>query len=95
MAHKKAGGSTALGRDSQGQRLGTKVGAGQEINAGAIMVRQKGTPIRAGLNVKRGRNDNLYSLVKGTVYFTQKKTKRFDGKLLLTKFANIKPKLAK
>ena len=59
MAHKKAGSSTALGRDSAGQRLGVKASDGQKVNAGEIIVRQRGSHFHAGKNVKRGGDDTL------------------------------------
>ena len=69
MAHKKAGGSSRNGRDSRGQRLGVKRFAGQEVLAGTIIVRQRGTKIRPGLHVGMGRDFTLYALVDGTVAF--------------------------
>ncbi len=92
MAHKKAGGSTSLGRDSQSKRLGAKVGDGQTINAGQILVRQRGTKIHPGKNVRRGADDTLYAVVSGIVKFTQKKAKNFHGALKNRKYANIEPK---
>ena len=72
MAHKKAAGSTTLGRDSHGQRLGVKIGDGQKAVAGAILVRQRGTPIRPGKNVTKGGDDTLYAKAAGKVKFTKK-----------------------
>lgn len=69
MAHKKAGGSSRNGRDSQGQRLGVKVFGGEYINAGSIIVRQRGTKVHAGLNVGTGRDWTLFALIPGTVAF--------------------------
>jgi large subunit ribosomal protein L27 len=69
MAHKKAGGSSRNGRDSQGQRLGIKVFGGEYINAGSIIVRQRGTKVHAGLNVGTGRDWTLFALIPGTVAF--------------------------
>ena len=69
MAHKKAGGSSRNGRDSKGQRLGVKRFAGQEVRAGTIIVRQRGTRIRPGLHVGMGRDFTLFALVDGTVAF--------------------------
>lgn len=89
MAHKKAGGSTRLGRDSNPQYLGTKVGDGQSVHAGAVIVRQRGTGIHPGKNVKKGKDDTLYAKLAGIVKFTTKKCKRFDGSLKKRKFANI------
>ena len=69
MAHKKAGGSSRNGRDSQAKRLGVKVFGNQEISAGAIIVRQRGTQFHAGRNVGLGRDHTLFSLVDGVVHF--------------------------
>ena len=69
MAHKKAGGSSRNGRDSNAQRLGVKRFDGQLIHGGTIIVRQRGTPIQAGRNVGRGKDDTLFALVTGTVKF--------------------------
>ena len=69
MAHKKAGGSSRNGRDSQSQRLGVKRFAGEHVNGGTILVRQRGTPLQAGLNVGRGKDDTLFALATGTVRF--------------------------
>lgn len=69
MAHKKGGGSTRNGRDSNPQFLGVKLGGGQAARAGAIIVRQRGTPFKPGLNVARGRDDTLYALTDGIVQF--------------------------
>lgn len=91
MAHKKAGGSTALGRESQSQRLGTKLYAGEYAKAGAIIVRQRGTKIRPGKNVKKGSDDTLFAIRAGIVSFFTKKVKNFDGKNKSVKFANVLP----
>jgi large subunit ribosomal protein L27 len=69
MAHKKAGGSSRNGRDSQSKRLGVKRFAGQQVLGGTILVRQRGTPIKAGKNVGRGKDDTLFALVEGEVKF--------------------------
>lgn len=91
MAHKKAGGSTSLGRDSISKRLGTKLYDGQVVKPGMIIVRQRGTKIRPGNNVKIGKDDTLYAAISGTVKFSQKSIKRFTGKLKNIKFANVVP----
>jgi large subunit ribosomal protein L27 len=72
MAHKKAGGSSRNGRDSNSQRLGVKRFDGQIISGGSIIVRQRGTPIKAGRNVGRGKDDTLFALVSGTVKFVDR-----------------------
>jgi large subunit ribosomal protein L27 len=69
MAHKKAGGSTRNGRDSNPQNLGVKRFGGQAVTAGTILVRQRGTKIHPGRNVGRGGDDTLFALMDGTVVF--------------------------
>lgn len=69
MAHKKGGGSSRLGRDSQPKRLGVKRYAGQQVNAGTILVRQRGTRIHPGNNVGVGRDHTLFALIDGIVKF--------------------------
>jgi large subunit ribosomal protein L27 len=69
MAHKKAGGSSRNGRDSQAKRLGVKVFGGESIHAGAIIVRQRGTRFHPGENVGLGRDHTLFALVDGKVEF--------------------------
>jgi large subunit ribosomal protein L27 len=77
MAHKKAGGSSRNGRDSQAKRLGVKAYGGEAINAGAIIVRQRGTQIHPGVNVGMGKDHTLFALVAGKVEFATKgKNKR-------------------
>ena len=89
MAHKKAGGSTALGRDSQSQRLGIKVTHGAHINAGGIIVRQRGTKYRPGVNVGRGSDDTLFATATGHVAFTAKKVRRYTGALKSAIYVNV------
>lgn len=72
MAHKKGVGSSRNGRDSESKRLGVKRGDGQFVLAGNILVRQRGTKIYPGNNVKRGSDDTLFSLVDGNVKFERK-----------------------
>ena len=69
MAHKKAGGSSRNGRDSQSKRLGVKTYGGERVNAGQILVRQRGTVVHPGANVGTGRDHTLYARVTGTVQF--------------------------
>ncbi len=92
MAHKKAGGSTGLGRDSKAKRLGVKRGDGQAVKAGEILIRQRGTKWRPGENVRVGKDDTLYAKVAGIVKFSKKKVTKFDGALQLKTFVNIEPK---
>ena len=72
MAHKKGGGSSTNGRDSHGQRLGVKRFGGQLVNAGTILIRQRGTKHRPGINVAKGKDDTLFALVTGYVKFEDK-----------------------
>ena len=83
MAHKKAGGSSRNGRDSNGQRLGVKRFAGESVRAGTIIARQRGTKIHPGVNVGMGRDFTLYALVDGRV--------AFDHASQLRKRANVVP----
>jgi large subunit ribosomal protein L27 len=76
MAHKKGGGSTRNGRDSNSQRLGVKKFGGERVRAGNIIVRQRGTSIHPGDNVGRGNDDTLFALVDGVVEFQRKDKKR-------------------
>ena len=71
MAHKKAGGSSRNGRDSPGQRLGVKLFGGQKIEAGNVIVRQRGTQFHPGQNVGMGKDHTLFALVEGVVDFRQ------------------------
>lgn len=91
MAHKKAGGSTALGRDSQSQRLGVKLYDGEYAKIGSIIVRQRGTRVRPGLNVQKGKDDTLFAVSNGLVKYATKKIIKFDGKIKSTKFVSIIP----
>jgi len=72
MAHKKGASSSKNGRDSNAQRLGVKRFAGQEVNAGEILVRQRGTKFHPGVNVGRGGDDTLFALAGGKVEFGNK-----------------------
>ena len=76
MAHKKGGGRTKNGRDSQSKRLGVKRYAGDSVNAGTILVRQRGTRIHPGNNVGVGRDYTLFALIGGVVKFEPAKNKR-------------------
>jgi len=83
MAHKKGGGSSSNGRDSNAQRLGVKAFAGQLITGGTIIVRQRGTPIKPGPNVGIGSDDTLFAKVTGRVKFTDRGNKG--------RFASVEP----
>ena len=76
MAHKKAGGSSRNGRDSQAKRLGVKRYGGQLVNAGEIIVRQRGTHFHPGSGVGRGGDDTLFALIAGNVEFGTKRGRR-------------------
>jgi large subunit ribosomal protein L27 len=76
MAHKKGGGSTRNGRDSNSQRLGVKKFGGERVIAGNILVRQRGTSIHPGDNVGRGSDDTLFALIDGVVEFQRKDKNR-------------------
>jgi large subunit ribosomal protein L27 len=76
MAHKKGGGTTRNGRDSESKRLGVKVYGGQAINAGGIIIRQRGTRVHPGENVGMGKDHTLFALVPGKVAFTIKGAKQ-------------------
>lgn len=71
MAHKKGVGSSRNGRESQSKRLGVKRFGGQAVKAGTIIIRQRGTRIHPGLNVRKGKDDTLYALVDGRIVFEQ------------------------
>jgi large subunit ribosomal protein L27 len=77
MAHKKSGGSAKNGRDSESKRLGVKVFGGQAINAGSIIVRQRGSKFKPGENVGIGKDDTLFALSTGTVRFVTKNKRKF------------------
>lgn len=69
MAHKKGGGTSRNGRDSAGQRLGVKKYAGERVLSGNILIRQRGTRILPGLNVDRGKDDTIFSVIDGVVMY--------------------------
>lgn len=81
MAHKKAGGSTSLGRDSESKRLGVKIYGGQPVEAGQIIIRQRGSHYKAGVGAKMGGDDTIYATISGIVQFLKRKQRRFTGKL--------------
>ena len=89
MAHTKAAGSTRLGRDSASQRLGVKLYDGEKARPGCVLVRQRGTKFLPGKNVRRGNDDTLYAASEGTVKFTTKNKKKFDGNRRTAKVVNV------
>lgn len=90
MAHKKAGGSTRLGRDSNAQRLGVKLYGGQKAKNGSIIIRQRGTRYRPGTNTKLGKDDTIFATSEGSVSFNKKKIKKFNGKLEYAQIVSVK-----
>lgn len=91
MAHKKAGGSTVYGRDSQSKRLGVKIQDGGYAKAGSIIIRQRGTKYRPGKNVKIGKDDTLFAGAAGLVKFATKKIRKYNNQLVATKIVNVVP----
>jgi len=89
MSHKKAGGSTKNGRDSNAKRLGVKLYAGEKVRAGNILVRQKGNKFHAGDNVGVGKDFTLFALKDGVVKFSEKKKTKFDGRIFKDKLVHI------
>jgi len=89
MSHKKAGGSTKNGRDSRSKRLGVKLYGGQIVSAGNILVRQKGTTYLAGNNVGMGKDFTLFALKDGILKFTEKKVKKYDGRIFRNHFVSV------
>jgi large subunit ribosomal protein L27 len=77
MAHKKGGGSSKNGRDSESKRLGVKAFGGQEVTAGSIIVRQRGTRIHPGTGVGKGSDDTLFAKISGVVKFHSSRGRRF------------------
>jgi large subunit ribosomal protein L27 len=77
MAHKKGGGSSRNGRDSESKRLGVKAFGGQEVTAGSILVRQRGTRIHAGKGVGRGGDDTLFATEAGVVGYHESRGRRY------------------
>lgn len=91
MAHKKAAGSTRLGRDSNAQRLGVKIFGNQFAKAGNIVIRQRGSKFTAGEGMGIGKDDTLYALVDGLVSFKKVMKRKFTGTLRPTRVVSIKP----
>ena len=89
MAHRKAGGSTQLGRDSISKRLGVKKFGGEQVKTGQIIIRQRGTKFHVGKNVKRGEDDTLFATKDGKVKFIVKKIRNFTGKLAIKKVVSV------
>ena len=91
MAHKKAGGSTALGRDSQAKRLGVKVFGGQKVKVGDIIIRQRGTKYEPGNNVKVGTDDTIFAAIAGVVKYQTKALLGFTGNKKIKTIVHVEP----
>ncbi len=91
MSHKKAGGSTSLGRDSVAKRLGVKLYGGQFAKIGSILVRQRGGKFRAGKNVSKGGDDTLYATALGAVKFYHRKVRLFNGQMQWRNYVSVTP----
>lgn len=91
MAHKKAGGSTSNGRDSFSKRRGVKRFGGEVVNAGEILIRQKGFWYRPGKNVLVGKDWTIHAEVDGTVTFSQKRVLKFNGRRERATIVHIEP----
>ena len=89
MAHKKAGGSSRNGRDSDGRRLGVKKYGGEAVISGNILVRQRGNTFWPGLNVGEGKDHTLFSKIAGIVSFRSARKTRFDGSIVTRKVVDI------
>jgi len=89
MAKTKSAGATKLGRDSLPKYLGVKLFEGQKAKPGQVLIKQRGTKFLPGKNVKRGRDDTLYSLKEGTVKFQSKRVRRFDNNQRIAKVVNV------
>ncbi len=91
MAHRKAGGTASNLKDSNPKYLGTKLYDGEMAKAGSIIVRQRGTRIMPGTNVRVGRDHTLFASTEGVVKFGTKRKTHFDGKTMVKKTANVLP----
>jgi large subunit ribosomal protein L27 len=89
MSHVKAGGSTKNLRDSNPKYLGTKLGDGQSAKIGSIIVRQRGTKIMAGKNVRTGKDHTLFATKAGVVKFSHTRKKGFNGKTVVKKTVSV------
>jgi large subunit ribosomal protein L27 len=89
MATRKAGGSAKNLTDSNAQYLGTKLYAGEKAKAGSIIIRQRGSRILAGKNVRMGKDHTLFAVKEGVVSFTEKRQTRYDGTVITKKIANV------
>ena len=95
MSKTKQGGSSRLGRDSAAQRLGIKAYDGEVIKIGQIIIRQRGSNVVAGKNVKVGSDDTIYAMKDGKVKFSAKSKKHFDGSTKIVKVVSVEPSKVK
>jgi large subunit ribosomal protein L27 len=89
MAHRKAGGSAKNLRDSKPKYLGVKLYDGEKAKAGSVLVRQRGTRVEAGANVRVGRDHTLFAMKLGTVKFRTRRKTRYDGKVVQKKVVDV------
>jgi len=89
MSKTKAAGTSKLGRDSNPKYLGVKLYAGQAVNPGMIIIKQRGTKVLPGENVRKGKDDTLYAVKKGIVKFSEKRIKKFDGNQRRAKIVSV------
>ena len=89
MSKTKSAGSTSLGRDSQPKYLGVKLSGGQKAKIGSIIIRQRGTKVIPGKNVRKGNDDTLYAIKEGIVKFVTKKITKFDGNRRTAKVVSV------
>lgn len=95
MAHKKAGGTTSNLKDSKPKYLGVKIFGNQIAKSGSIIIRQRGNKFRAGENVMQGKDHTLFSVIKGSVKFTEKRIQRYDGNYKKVKFVSVEKEAVK
>ena len=91
MAHTKAKGSTRLGRDSAGQRLGVKLFGGQSVKSGNVVVRQRGTKMVPGVGTAMGVDHTIFATIAGRVVFGERKIKRYSGQRIRHTTVTIQP----
>jgi large subunit ribosomal protein L27 len=89
MAHKKSAGSTQNGRDSNPKYLGVKITEGDKAQAGSVLIRQRGTDVLPGKGVGMGKDHTIFSLIAGTVKFSEKRKKHFDNKMMIKKVVSV------
>ena len=89
MAHKKSAGTTKNGRDSNPKYLGVKITEGDKAQAGSIIIRQRGTEVLPGRNVKLGKDHSIFALIGGTVKFSTKRKTHFDNSMVIKKVVSV------